>query len=918
MNNGCTQELNPSWKNCPSCGSIIPKSNSCKQCQGNIEPNWKVCPNCSHPIESETPSMLEVTDATVGTLNQSVTNINYSSPDQNPHSQTNNTKYCENCGISFLSDKHFLCNNCKKHYCLDCRSPNGQCRVCNPLQTPSEPKALRVRIDRHDATISWSKPDKDGGKPIIKYVIGIKENPNFISETDTTNVVIPDIPEGGPYTFLVHAVNEIGSGKDAIYKPIEIRIPFCKTCQKVLVDNHFLCSECNEASCLDCRSPKGPCLSCNPYKKPSEPRNIKVELDLYNAEISWDEPKDDGGKAVIEYLISIPEIENKSVALELGRYNDLRKILIEEIPEGGPYTAIVTAVNELGESPHGISEAFNITLPHCQLCNSTMLEKNICPKCDGEFGLECISVSGLCNTCYGQSIPGAPISVRSRLLPRNTDDVVVEWQSPKETGETPVTQYIVKCLQDSKIRITVDVGIFKQAQNRKYTKFCTSCATENISDLQYCTGCGEEQQIGESDKVTTNLYSATVHKLKIGKSFSFIVSAVNRNGEGSASEPSEPIKLTGQRLHPLIARLEPGMIITIAGNGKKGFSGDGDIAIQASLNEPYDVAVDELGNIYVADSGNNRIRKISADTGIISTEVGNGVSGFSGDGNNPKLASLDKPRGIDFDSLGNLYIADTENSRIRKVNSASEEITTIAGNGEENYEGNGVKAIESGLGLPESVTIDNHTGYIYVSGRRGGGNKRKIVKLIDDKNIIRNFAGTENGIKPQNCNVANQAEFSINDDIVIQSDHSGGIYLGEQNGHRLYYAASESNKRKLSAGDFSHIAGTGEVTNSVKGPSKPLKVAISPQGLTYHIETNTLYINDGGSVFMGNKVIRKFDINTKKIITIAGNGKKGFEGDGKQAINAKFNKPRGLAVDTYGNLYIADADNNRIRVIRTP
>ena len=110
-----------------------------------------------------------------------------------------------------------------------------------------------------------------------------------------------------------------------------------------------------------------------------------------------------------------------------------------------------------------------------------------------------------------------------------------------------------------------------------------------------------------------------MHKLKIGKSFSFIVSAVNRNGEGSASEPSEPIKLTGQRLHPLIARLEPGMIITIAGNGTKGFSGDGDIAIQASLNEPYDVAVDELGNIYIADSGNNRIRKISADTCLLYT-----------------------------------------------------------------------------------------------------------------------------------------------------------------------------------------------------------------------------------------------------------------------------------------------------------
>ncbi|MBI6545553.1 MAG: hypothetical protein HY692_02090, partial [Cyanobacteria bacterium NC_groundwater_1444_Ag_S-0.65um_54_12] len=154
-----------------------------------------------------------------------------------------------------------------------------------------------------------------------------------------------------------------------------------------------------------------------------------------------------------------------------------------------------------------------------------------------------------------------------------------------------------------------------------------------------------------------------------------------------------------------------GIITTVAGDGIDGYSGDGGAATSAQLWFPYDVAVDGAGNLYIADTYNNVIRKV-ATNGIISTVAGTGNWGYSGDGGAASDAQLDTPYGLTVDNAGIIYIADTWNNRIRKVDLAGT-ITTIAGSGNRGFAGDGGPAINAWLDTPQGIAIDNNTGYIY-------------------------------------------------------------------------------------------------------------------------------------------------------------------------------------------------------------
>jgi sugar lactone lactonase YvrE len=149
-----------------------------------------------------------------------------------------------------------------------------------------------------------------------------------------------------------------------------------------------------------------------------------------------------------------------------------------------------------------------------------------------------------------------------------------------------------------------------------------------------------------------------------------------------------------------------GVITTVAGNGTPGYSGDGGPAVSAALSYPSGVAVDGAGNLFIADTGNNRVREVSASNGVITTVAGNGIADFSGDGGNATSAALYGPQGVAVDSTGNLFIADTFNSRIRKVSASTEVITTVAGNGTFGYSGDGGPAPLAALYNPQGVAVD--------------------------------------------------------------------------------------------------------------------------------------------------------------------------------------------------------------------
>ena len=155
-----------------------------------------------------------------------------------------------------------------------------------------------------------------------------------------------------------------------------------------------------------------------------------------------------------------------------------------------------------------------------------------------------------------------------------------------------------------------------------------------------------------------------------------------------------------------------GIISTVVGTGGSGFSGDGGLAIAASLNDPNALAFDASGNLYIADFDNQRIRKVST-SGIISTVAGTGISGFSGDGGAATAASLNSPNAVAFDASGNFYIADGGNERIRKVNTSGI-ISTVAGTGVSGFSGDGGAATAASLNLPSAVAVDV-SGNLYIA-----------------------------------------------------------------------------------------------------------------------------------------------------------------------------------------------------------
>jgi DNA-binding beta-propeller fold protein YncE len=174
-----------------------------------------------------------------------------------------------------------------------------------------------------------------------------------------------------------------------------------------------------------------------------------------------------------------------------------------------------------------------------------------------------------------------------------------------------------------------------------------------------------------------------------------------------------------------------GQTAVLAGNGRPGFGGDEGPAGEAMLNAPSAVAVDGEGNLYIADTGNHRIRRVDAATGVITTVVGNGRPGFSGDGGSATEARLRLPAGVAADGEGNLFIADTGNHRVRRVDALSGQIMTIAGNGRIGRAADGDLATASPLRGPTGIVYDAALGRLVVAET---GNHR-VVSLEADGTI---------------------------------------------------------------------------------------------------------------------------------------------------------------------------------------
>jgi len=373
-----------------------------------------------------------------------------------------------------------------------------------------------------------------------------------------------------------------------------------------------------------------------------------------------------------------------------------------------------------------------------------------------------------------------------------------------------------------------------------------------------------------------------------------------------SSSDAEPVIIAAMRLRTVfflaaclfaaIGTVWTQTITTVAGNGTAGYSGDGGPATQAAINGAPAIATDSFGNLYIADQNNNRVRRVDPK-GVITTVAGNGTQGFSGDGGPAAQAELNYPAGVCTDAAGNLYIGDVGNFRIRKVDTSGK-ITTVAGNGVQGGGGDGGPAVQASMYIPIRCVVDA-TGNLYVTDQSG-----QKIRMISPAGIISTFAGNGTNAGPHSIGTYSgdggpAITASLNNPTAITVDSAGNIYFSDQYNQRI---------RKVDKnGTITTIAGNG--TAGFSGDNGPATSA----ALNY---PGGLFADQNGDIYFADDVnnrVRK--ISGSAITTVAGNGAQGFSGDNGPALQAEFNGQFGVALDAAGNVFIADSANNRIRKV---
>jgi uncharacterized protein (TIGR03437 family) len=332
-----------------------------------------------------------------------------------------------------------------------------------------------------------------------------------------------------------------------------------------------------------------------------------------------------------------------------------------------------------------------------------------------------------------------------------------------------------------------------------------------------------------------------------------------------------------------IRKVSNGLIVTVAGSGTSGYGGDNGPAIGAQLSNPYGAAVDSAGNLYIADLGNSRVRKVS--NGVIATVAGGGSA--VGDNGPPASAQLYSPNGVAVDSAGDVYIADPGNNRVRKVSNGA--IVTVAGNGTYGFSGDSGLAASAQLNAPNGVAVDS-SGNLYIADT---GNNR--IRQVSNGMIATVAGNGTQGFSGDNGPATN-AQLSSPNGVAV--DSAGSLYIADLGNNRV---------RKVASGVIATVAGNGAYGFSGdNGPGAAAQLYY-PEGVTVDAAGN-LYIAD-----QWNGRIRK--VSNGVITTVAGNGTAGFGGDNGPATSAQLHYPAGVASDAAGHLYIVDTNNQRIRKV---
>ncbi|WP_177428132.1 NHL domain-containing protein, partial [Candidatus Venteria ishoeyi] len=377
-----------------------------------------------------------------------------------------------------------------------------------------------------------------------------------------------------------------------------------------------------------------------------------------------------------------------------------------------------------------------------------------------------------------------------------------------------------------------------------------------------------------------------------------------------------------------------GIITTIAGNGTSGFSGDGELATAAQLNQPYGLSIDLSGNLYIAETGNHIIRKVDSQ-GVISTIAGQqGNPGFSGDNAAAATAQFEAPWAVVHDTLGNLYVADAANYRIRKI-TPDGLVQSIAGNGESAESGDGGPATQAGFGWPEDLAIDSANN-LYIADR----DNHRIRRVDAATGIISSVAG--NGTSGYSGDDGPALNAQLNTPAGLVVDLADDLYIADSANSMLRQMTTGLKQRlsiELTGSSLGSISAPAGVMQGIQcDANNSLCLDIYVTGntvkLTATASTDAEFIGWGGdcggtenplqvTMDQSRHCTARFDLLPQAVAqglisTVAGDGLGAYSGEGGPATLASLKFPVALALSPSEQLLISDALNNRLRLVEAP
>ena len=340
-------------------------------------------------------------------------------------------------------------------------------------------------------------------------------------------------------------------------------------------------------------------------------------------------------------------------------------------------------------------------------------------------------------------------------------------------------------------------------------------------------------------------------------------------------------------------------VLTIAGNGDHEYSGDGGPALKAGIGGPFGVELGPDAALYVCETENHVIRRVDLKDGTISTVVGTGIAGYSGDGGPARKARCREPYELRFDAVGNLYFVEMKNHVVRKASFDERTITTLVGTGMPGFSGDGGPGTEAQLNVPHSLCLDPQAdearGQIYIADI--GNHRVRAYSIASGQ--IQTLVG--NGKQAATIDGAPFEKTSLNGPRTMAMGEASMLFLALREGNAIL-------RLDLKQRTVHHVAGTGK--SGYAGDGGPAKVATlaGPKGIA---------IGPKGDIYLADTeshTIRVIDHATGIITTLVGDGQPGDGPDG-DPLHCRLHRPHGICVDPQGRVYIGDSSNNKVRML---